>query len=42
MVTTMQAKCSCRKGFVMFVVHIYSEKGKQVEDADMLRAYPVL
>ena len=42
MVTTMQAKCSCIKGCVMFVVHISSDKGKEVKDADVLSRYPVL
>ena len=39
MVTTMQDKHSCRKGFVMFAVHISSDNGKEVEDADVLRRY---
>ena len=42
MVTAMQAKCSCRKGCVMFAVHISSDKGKKVEDVDVLRKYPIL
>eukprot|EP00253_Pinus_taeda_P032225 PITA_32225 len=42
MVTAMQAKRSCRKGCVMFVVHISSDKGKEVKDADVLSRYPVL
>ena len=42
MVTTMQAKNSGRKGCVMFVVHIYSDKSKEVENVDVLRRYPVL
>eukprot|EP00253_Pinus_taeda_P005387 PITA_05387 len=33
MITTMQAKGSHRKGCVLFVVHISSDKGKDVEDA---------
>jgi len=37
MVTTMKAKISCRKGCVLFAVHIYSHKGKDVEDAELLR-----
>ena len=42
MVTSMQAKRSCRKGCVMFAVHISSDKGKEVEDANVLRRYPIL
>jgi len=42
MVTAMQAKCSCTKGCVMLAVHISSDKGKEVEDVDVLSKYPVL
>ena len=42
MVTAMQATRSYKKGCVMFVVHISSDKGKEVEDADVLSRYPVL
>ena len=42
MVTIMQAKCSHRKGCMLFVVHISSDKGKEVEDMVVLRRYPVL
>ena len=42
MVTTMQEKHSHRKGCVLFVVHIYSDKDKEVEDADVLSRYPIL
>ena len=42
MVTTMQAKRSRRKGCVLFEVHISSDKGREVEDADILSRYPVL
>ena len=42
MVTIMQAKHSCKKGCVMFVLHISSVKGKEVEDADVLNRYPML
>jgi len=38
----MQAKNSCREGGMLFVVHIYSDKGKEVEDADVLSRYTVL
>ena len=41
MVTTMQEKHSRRKGCVLFAVHISSDKGKEVEDADVLRRYPI-
>ena len=33
MVTTMLFKRSCRKGCLMFAVHISSDKGKDVKDA---------
>ena len=42
MVTTMQAKHSCWKGCLMFVVNIYIDKGKEVEDVDVLKIYQVL
>ena len=42
MVTTMQAKHSCRNGCVLFVVHISSDKGKVVEEEEVLKRYPVL
>ena len=42
MITAMQAKNSYRKDCVMFAVHISSDKGKEVEDADVLRKYIVL
>ena len=42
MVTSIQAKRSCRKGCVMFVVQISNEKGKEVEDANVLSIYPIL
>ena len=38
----MQAKRNCRKGCVMFVVHISSDKGKDVEDVKNFKKYPVL
>jgi len=45
MVTTMQEKqekpCH-RKGCMLFVVHISSDKGKEVEDIDVLIRYPIL
>ena len=41
-VTTMQAKCSHRKGYMLFAVHISSDKGKEVEDMDVLSRYLVL
>ena len=33
---------SHKKGYKLFVVHISSDKGKEVEDADVLNKYPVL
>ena len=42
MVTTMQEKFSRQNGWVLFAVHISSEKGKEVEDVDVLRMYQVL
>lgn len=38
----MQAKHIRRKECVLFVVHISSEKGKEVEDVDVLSRHPVL
>jgi len=38
----MQEKHSHRKGCVLFVVHISSDKGKEVEGANFLSRYPVL
>jgi len=42
MVTSMQAKRSCKNGCVMFVIHISSDKGKDVEDAEIFKRYHVL
>jgi len=42
MVTTMQEKGSSRKWCVLFVVHISSDKGKDVEDVEVLKGYLVL
>ena len=42
MVTTMQAKHIHRKGCVLFSVHISSDKGREVEDANVLIKYPIL
>jgi len=42
MVTVMQEKHSRRKGCMLFAVHISSDKGKEVEDADVLSMYLVL
>jgi len=42
MVTNMQEMYNRRKGCVLFVVNIYTVKGKEVEDADILSRYPVL
>jgi len=36
MVTAIQAKSGHRKGCVLFIVHISSDKGKEVEDVDVL------
>ena len=30
------------KGHVLFVVHIYSDKGKDVEDVEVLKRYMIL
>ena len=38
----MQAKRSHKKWCVLFSVHISSDKGKEVEDVDVLSRYPVL
>ena len=37
MVTTIQEKNSSIKGYVLFVVHISSDKGKDVEDVEVLK-----
>jgi len=42
MVKTMQEKHSRRKGYMLFAVHISSDKGKEVEDAYGLSRYLVL
>jgi len=42
MVTSMQAKHSHRKWCVLFTVHISSDKGKEDEDGEILRSYPIL
>lgn len=42
MVTIMQAKHNCRKGCVLFAVHVSSDKGKDVEDDEVLKRYHVL
>lgn len=42
MVKTVQEKCSNSKGCVLFIVPICSEKGKDVEDAEVLKRYLVL
>lgn len=39
MVIAMQEKCSQRKGCKLFTVHISSDKGKEVEDIDVLNKY---
>jgi len=38
----MQTKHSRRKGCALFYVHIYSDKGKEVEDVDVLSRCPAL
>jgi len=42
MVTTMKAKCRRRKGCKLSAVNISSDKGKEVEDVDVLDRYLVL
>jgi len=41
-VTTMQDKRSFRKGCVLFVVHIFSDKGKDIEDDEVVKKYAIL
>jgi len=41
-VTAMEAKRSCKKGCVMFEVHISNDKCKDVEDEKILKRYIVL
>jgi len=38
----MKEKSSCRKGCVLFVVHNSSDKGKDIEDDEVLKRYLVL
>ena len=42
MMIVMQAKCSCKKGCVLFVVHISNDKGKEVVDVKVLSRYLIL
>ena len=42
MVTALQAKRSSRKGCILFAVHVSSDKGKDVDDAKVLKSYLVL
>ena len=42
MVTVVQAKHSCRKVYVMFAVHVSSDKGKDFEDAEIFQRFHVL
>ena len=42
MVTAMQAKHNHRKGCVLLVVHISSDKGKNFEGMEVLSRYSVL
>jgi len=42
MVIAMQENHSHRKGCVLFVVHISSDKGKDVEDAEVFKRYLIL
>ena len=37
----MQVNRSRRKGCVMFAVHISSDKGKDVEDEEIFKRYPI-
>jgi len=42
MVVAMQTKHNYEKGCVLFRVHISSDKGKDVEDDEVLKKYPIL
>ena len=42
MITTMQEKGNSKKACVLFSVHISSDKGKDVEDAEVFKRYLVL
>ena len=42
MVTAIEAKCSHRKGCVLFAVNISSDKGKEEEDVEILNRYSIL
>ena len=42
MVTVMHEKRNRRKVCMLFVVHISSDKGKDVEDAEVMKTYSIL
>lgn len=42
MVTTMQEKHNCKKGCVLFAIHISSDKVNDVEDAKTFKRYTTL
>lgn len=42
MVTTIEGKRSHRKGCILYTIYIYSDKGKEDEDDEVLRRYHVL
>ena len=42
MLTVMQVKCSHRKVCVLFTVHISRDKGKDVEEVEVLNKYSML
>ena len=42
MIIAMQVKRSHRKGHVLFVVHISSDKGKDVKDVGIFNRYTIL
>jgi len=42
MVTDMQAKHNCRKGCVLYAIHVSSDKENDVDDDEFLRRYIVL
>ena len=42
MVIAIQEKPSHKKGYVLFTMHISSDKRKDVEDAEVLKRYMIL
>ena len=41
MVIAMQEKRGSMKGCILLAIHISSDKGKDVEDVEVLKRYPI-